>query len=161
MTKGKPPGRGSIPVTVNLQFHRPDEAGFLSLKGILEVAEGELSPSPTTGRAVDSNQGIVSRLQRIQEWERTHFPHWTPKISHELFKMLGQGKLEDKAFTVKEIVHATGFSERAIRKQLDRFESHGWITRGRNHLDRRNSHIQPSDALKKAYQEWLSLHVSA
>lgn len=147
-------------MTVSLQFHYPEETGFLRLNGTLEVDDGAECSIPLPVDTRISNHLIIARLQRIHDWERAHFPHWSPKISHELFKMLGQGKPDQKAYTVKEIVHATGFSERAIRKQLDRFETHGWITRGKNHLDLRNSHIQPSEALKRAYQDWLTLHVT-
>ena len=149
-----------MPVTVSFQVHYPEQTGYLRLNGTLEVDDGGGMLTPMPSDIQQANHTIVARLHRIHEWERNHFPHWTPKISHELFRMLGQGKTDDKAYTVKEIVHATGFSERAIRKQLDRFEAHGWITRGRNHLDRRNSHIQPSESLKAAYLEWLKLHVS-
>lgn len=160
MTAGKLPKEGSVPVTVSLQIHYPDETGYLRLNGTLEIADGSFSSDHIPGTANNSAYDIIARLQRIHDWERENFPHWSPKIGHELFKMLGQGKPDEKAYTVKEIVHATGFSERAIRKQLDRFEAHGWITRGRNHLDRRNSHIQPSDTLKSAYRDWLALHIS-
>lgn len=160
MTAVKPPRKGSVPVTVNLQLHYPEETGYLHLNGTLEIVDGQLKRASPIEDPTSSNHTIVARLHRIHEWERHHFPHWTPKIGHELFKMLGQEKPDEKAYTVKQIVHATGFSERAIRKQLDRFEAHGWIIRGRNHLDRRNSHIQPSESLKAAYLEWLKLHVS-
>lgn len=160
MTVVKPPRKGSVPVTVNLQFHHPGEPGYLHLSGTLEIIDGHISKPSQSKDAAPTHHIIVARLHRIHEWERHHFPHWTPKISHELFRMLGQGKPDAKAYSVKEIVHATGFSERAIRKQLDRFEAHGWIIRGRNHLDRRNSHIQPSESLKAAYLEWLKLHMS-
>lgn len=160
MTMEKAVKKASIPVTVSLQIHHPEETGFLRIDGTLEIAEG-LIPSLNLGTQTrPAHHPVVARMQRIWDWEREHFPHWTPKISHELFRMLGQEASDGKAYTVKEIVHVTGFSERAIRKQLDRFEAHGWITRGRNHLDRRNCHIQPTDGLMTAYQEWLTLHIT-
>ena len=147
------------PIRVNLSLHYPEESGSVMLEGLLEFTEPQ-SQFSDSALSRNHRQALVHRLQRIHDWEREHFPNWTPRISHELFKLLGEGKPGERAYTVKEIVHATGFSERAVRKQLDRFESHGWITRGKNDLDRRNSHIQPSETLKSAYQNWLSLHLT-
>jgi hypothetical protein len=62
------------------------------------------------------------------------------------------------ASTVKEIVLATGYTERAIRKQLQRFGEHGWITRTQSDVDRRNEHIHPTEEFKKDYAYWLMLH---
>jgi DNA-binding MarR family transcriptional regulator len=62
------------------------------------------------------------------------------------------------ANTVKEIVLATGYSERAIRKQLQRFGEHGWITRTQSDVDRRNAHIQPTELFRVDCACWLMLH---
>jgi len=130
----------------------------LTLHGMMEITESQMALTQGITSSSHQIKALIDRLQRIHDWEYSHLPHWTPRLSHELFRLLGGGKPNDQAFTVKEIVHATGFSERAVRKQLASFEAHGWITKGQNHLDRRNTHIKPSAQMKDAYQYWLSLH---
>lgn len=144
------------PVLVSLELQQPGEFGTVVLRG--EMRFVEQAESDTT--ASTSRKKLIHRLRNIERWEQTHFPHYTPRICLELFKLLGEGKPDGRPYTVKEIVLATGFSERAVRGQLSRFEAHDWIERQKNQMDRRNSHIQPSDALKSAYHNWISLHLA-
>lgn len=48
MTMEKAVKKASIPVTVSLQIHHPEETGFLRIDGTLEIAEG-LIPSLNLG----------------------------------------------------------------------------------------------------------------
>ena len=148
------------PVLVHLSIQFPGEDKSYQLSGTMDASEvGWLNRKSSPSLQPDFN-AVIERVDRIHEWERENFPNWTPRISHVLFKLLGEGKADSKAYTMKEIIHATGFSERAIRKQLEKFEMHGWLIRGKNNHDRRNSHIEPSDSLRDAYLEWLSLHMA-
>ena len=131
----------------------------LTLHGLMEISENNLPLIKSMASSSHQAEALKDRLQRIYEWERANLPQWTPRISHQLFRLFGDRKPNNHAFTVKEIVYATGFSERAIRKQLACFEAQGWIIRGQNVHDRRNSHIKPSNELKIAYEQWLSLHL--
>jgi DNA-binding MarR family transcriptional regulator len=148
-------------VVVQLSIKYPGDLGTIQLSGTLDASDApESIPQLMIPSRMDINNAL-KRLEMIHDWERLNFPHWTPKIGIVLFKLLGEGKRESKGYTMKEIIHATGFSERAIRKQLDRFEANGWLIRGKNNHDRRNNHIEPSESLRKAYLEWLSLHINS
>lgn len=144
-------------VLVSLQLQSTGDFGTLVLRGNMLLVKGDEENNAITQ---NSRRKLISRLRNIEKWEKKHFPHYTPRICLELFKLLGEGKPENKPFTVKEIVLATGFSERAVRGQLSRFHAHKWIERRKNEEDRRNSHIQPTETLKLAYQNWLSLHLT-
>jgi hypothetical protein len=151
--------QANTPIAVEITFIDSRDAKTVRIQGTVKVDD----LVPVTQESSDE-QALIdafrARLHHIGEWEREHFPCWSSRITHDLFKLLGPGKSNNLAFTVKEIVLATHFSERAIRQQINRFESHGWIHRGKNKSDKRNSHILPSQKLKDAYWHWLSLHLA-
>ena len=147
---------GEESVLVSLQLQSLSDLGTIVLRGEMFVVD---DPEKDVSASFTDRRKLIGQLKEIQKWEKKHFPHWTPRICLELFKLLGEGKPDSKPYTVKEIVLATGFSERAVRTQLSRFENNNWIERKKNHLDRRNSHIQPRDELRVVYMEWLRLHL--
>lgn len=149
----------NTPIAVKITFIDSRDAKTVRIHGTVEADD-----LMQITQESDDQQALIdafkTRLHHIEAWEREHFPPWSSRITQELFKLLGPGKSNNIGFTVKEIVLAMNCSERAIRQQLNRFESHGWIHRGKNMSDKRNSHILPSQKLKDAYWHWLSLHLA-
>ena len=142
------------PIDIEITFRHPYTDQPIRISGTVGIVPDEKAvvdpPLPV--------MGLQDRLQRIREWERKNLPQSGSRITQDLFRHLGLQADHNKGSTIKEIVHATGYSERAIRLQLQRFTERGWITRTQSSVDRRNAHIQPTEQLKLDYLSWLMLH---
>lgn len=142
------------PIEIEITFRHPRTDQPIRISGTVGILPEEIHPAAP----FQTDPGLLDRVQRIREWERKNLPQWGSRIAQDLFRYLGTHTEPHHASTVKEIVLATGYSERAIRKQLQRFGEHAWITRTRSEADRRNAHIQPTTRFRKDYANWLLLH---
>lgn len=143
------------PIKIEITFIDQADSRAIQLRSNVGISQ----ETPGVNAALKRpDKEILERLQQIRDWERQNFPQWNSQITQDIFRLLGAGHPKGDAYTVKQVVHATGCSERALRKQLKRFEEHGWVTRAKSSTDKRNSHVYPTPALKEAYQQWLQLH---
>ena len=141
-------------IEIEITFRHPHTDQPIRISGMVGILPEETYPTAPS----QTDPGLLDRLQRIREWERKNLPQWGSRIAQDLFRYLGTHTEPHHASTVKEIVLATGYSERAIRKQLQRFGEHGWITRTQSDVDRRNAHIQTTERFRVDYACWLMLH---
>jgi Transcriptional regulators len=142
------------PIEIEITFRHPHTDQPIRISGTVGIHPEATHPAAPS----QADPGLLDRLQRIREWERKNLPQWGSRIAQDLFRYLGTHTEPHHASTVKEIVLATGYSERAIRKQLQRFVEHGWITRTQSDVDRRNAHIQPTERFRVDYAHWLMLN---
>jgi DNA-binding MarR family transcriptional regulator len=145
------------PIKIEITFHEQADSRAIQLRSNVGIHQGNTERDTATSLP---EHDLLLRLERIRHWERQHLPQWNSQITHDIFRLMGAGHPKGDAYTIKQVVHATGCSERALRQQLRRFEDHGWITRVKSDQDKRNSHVYPTEALKEAYQQWLQLHQS-
>jgi DNA-binding MarR family transcriptional regulator len=145
------------PIEIEITFRHPHTDQPIRISGTVGIHPEETHPAVPS----QTDPGLLDRLQRIREWERKNLPQWGSRIAQDLFRYLGAHAEKHHASTVKEIVLATGYSERAIRKQLHRFGEHGWITRTQSDVDRRNAYIQSTERFRVDYAYWLMLHHEA
>jgi DNA-binding MarR family transcriptional regulator len=145
------------PIKIEITFLDQEDSRAIQLRSNVRLSQE--SPGVTAALKRPDRE-ILVRLEQIRNWERRNFPQWNSQITHDIFRLLGAGHPKGDAYTIKQVVHATGCSERALRNQIKRFEEHGWVTRAKSVTDKRNSHVYPTPALKEAYQQWLQLHQS-
>jgi len=144
------------PIQIEITLLHPSNDQPIKIQGVVGI-----KPQPEiTEVGLDGfkDHVLLDRLARINAWEQRNLPNPSSRIAVVLFRLLGTGNLQDRIYTMKQVVHATGYSERAIRQLLVKFEQHGWIERKQGDQDKRNTFIYPTAAIKTAYQAWLRLH---
>ena len=138
---------------IEITLTRPGSNTSVTFKGQVELDSG-LSPKRRMTKS--RRNGVIDKVEMLTAWEQRNIPYPHSRIAFLLFKLLGSSS-ERKTLTVKQVVLASGCSERAVRKILNKFEEHGWVSKKRSHSDRRNTFVEPTKALNDAYAAWCAI----